>query len=792
MAAMQYFLSSEGRHLGVFSLEELKAMKAAGQAPAGAWAWREGMTEWQPLDTILAAHDTTRRRRKVWLIAGVVLAVLGVGSLTLLVLAAPMLASRLRAARLARAGDSSAQMLIAGKPIVHKTNSLTETLINERSKQFRVRQYLEAYKARGERDASYDDDALRMIQGWIDSNYGGSASKTENEASALAEKLAANPKCKDVLLLAVAASTGAADAQAVTARLERAVENAANSQHLGYPKLYATVRLATMVRDTGRVRALDRTALKYLMEALQDGGLVDDDQQELAEILANGWGKAFFTRNGLEVCRLCTDVGKPFQWLALALRGEYEVKAAWKARGSGYVDSVSDKGWQGFATHSAAARQHFTRAWELHPDWPMAPACMVYVAMGDSDLGEMRLWFDRATEAQVDSEPAWHNMFWGLRPRWHGNLEAIKALGYAAVDTGRFDTDVPRKYFDAITAIESELELPAGQRLFNRPDIWPRLQKMYEGYVAHPSQARFQKGWRTSYCVVSYLAGRHDLARQQMDALDWQPVSLHLDGWGKDLSLLPGEIAARTGPAGKEITAAESAYAKADTRAAAARYHDLKGRSELDEHATRFIQSRLATLELETSFADAEGADQWTDIMPKNIEDPAWVSVKGTWKAAPRRLEVSPDQQGHLGYSRLRVGTNFKVRGEFDLLNGPKDTFQGGIVMGLPSWTGSGWFAFRILKNGDASHACFTSGWNGREIYEPVPLKEAGNVFEFTLHGWKISATVNGKEVFVETPVSPPRNVSEREFYVGFIGYEPKDAAICYRNVEVRKLQNLR
>ena len=93
----------------------------------------------------------------------------------------------------------------------------------------------------------------------------------------------------------------------------------------------------------------------------------------------------------------------------------------------------------------------------------------------------MRLWFDRTVAAQLDYPSAWSNLRWGLRPRWYGDLEAMLAFGKTALNTRRFDTDVPRILFDTIADVQSELKLPPGNHIYGRPDIWPPLQAMYEG-----------------------------------------------------------------------------------------------------------------------------------------------------------------------------------------------------------------------------------------------------------------------------------------------------------------------
>ena len=95
------------------------------------------------------------------------------------------------------------------------------------------------------------------------------------------------------------------------------------------------------------------------------------------------------------------------------VEGDRQVRLAWRARGGGYANEVSSQGWKDFMKCSAEARAAYAEAWKLRPDWPLAPAQMVYVAMGEGELGDMRLWFDRATAAQID-EPRQHR----TRRRW--------------------------------------------------------------------------------------------------------------------------------------------------------------------------------------------------------------------------------------------------------------------------------------------------------------------------------------------------------------------------------------
>ncbi|HEV2293915.1 MAG TPA: hypothetical protein VGR35_08660 [Tepidisphaeraceae bacterium] len=84
------------------------------------------------------------------------------------------------------------------------------------------------------------------------------------------------------------------------------------------------------------------------------------------------------------------------------IEGRYHIDAGWTARGHGYADTVTPEGWAGFARHLEQARACFTKAWELEPTYPEAPAEMIKVVMGGPagrEAQSLRAWFERAVKA---------------------------------------------------------------------------------------------------------------------------------------------------------------------------------------------------------------------------------------------------------------------------------------------------------------------------------------------------------------------------------------------------------
>jgi hypothetical protein len=798
---MNYHLHKQGQSLGVFPLEELQRRRNAGELDGTEHVWCEGMPDWAPIDTILQPVAPAPRpisppplpassvkrgsnRTVIWVVAG--LLVLFVVIVTVVGIVSARIGSRFlpilnQAARSSGRDDMAA----ASKPVSWTTNTLTELDVQKRSKEFRLRQWLQGYEQRGQHDQPCDVEARQFLETWIARNYGGDVATNLPSNQQWADKLAAMPGCDDPLLLtAVAACT--TNRREKTARLERALAGFQNSKHKGYPKFYAAVILASELTDEVRIQQIDSTAIQFLKEAFSDGGLRTEDQAELGEILINGWGYNFFNRNRETVCKIVEDSGKPFHWLALVLRGEFHIIEAWLARGGGYADSVNAEGWRGFSTHLVSARKSLTEAWKLKPALPLAPERMIYVSLGDSAIEEMRTWFDRTVTAQIDYPRAWTDLRWGLRPRWYGTPDSILAFGLAALDTKRFDTDVPRKFFDSLSDLKAEEEPPAGESIYARPDIWPHVEEMYEGYIAAPSQAASRDGWRSSYFVVAYLAGKYDVARAQLEALNWKPWSYNLTGWGTDLSLAPLEVAARTGSAGTQIARAEAASGRGEIAEALAIYTNLPA-TKTDERTLQFVRQRVTILEKQKHVQSGE----WMDFLPVSETDPAWEFLRGdVRRMSDGDLEVKCGPTGHFLFCQTQIGPDFEIRGEFDAAHSSTGNFQAGLVMGHLDLNTRNWYALRLIKSsGNREYARLSRGWAQPENDKPVPLKNEGNSFDVRFQNGRFTVVINGQKVFDDA--APPQEISvaNNQFLVGFGAYNNRnETVILYRKVQIRKL----
>lgn len=798
---MRYHVHHLDQDLGSFTAEELQAARGAGRFTGEELIWSEGMPEWQALDTVFppSAPPTLppapgRSKRSKWLvIAGVAAAaVVGLGIVIVVVVAKVYKRSAPRAAQAAlRDGglkDPAAEGVdLARLPVPENAGSFTYRDVRSRARAFREYQYVEGYRLNADHRAPCDKVSAELIRTWLDHVYGTKDGKPGRSSQELATEVAGNRVCDDGLALTVAALVvNSRDEQ--TRRLERALDAYKKGRHKAYPQLYATVLLSDAVHNQPERRAeLDQAAVRLFGETLADGGLRPEDQVELGETLVFGWAKDFFARNRDAIHEIRDRGGAAFNWLSAVIDGQYHVQKAWEVRGGGFADSVSEQGMRGFQDHLKSAAAAFTKAWEVNTNAALPAVRMIHVAMGTGDTDEMRMWFDRALSAEIDNAEAWFAMRFALYPRWHGSLPALLALGETALNTERFDTDVPRKLFDCINDIESELRLPAGRRIYERPEVWPLLERMYRGYISAQANDADRHGWRSSFAIVSYLAGRNKVAREQLEAIDWNITKQALSGWNTDLSLMADEVAARTGPAAAAIEVADKAHAAGRLSKAADAYSALAARANTDARTREYVRLKLATIEAEKEL----DRGNWVPFLPSSANDPLWVVHSGGFSSQmPGTLDVSSRSGSHMLVSRMKVGTDFAIRGEWQKISGD-EAYQAGFVFGTPDLENRNWYSVRMKNNrDDGPVAIIAHGWSRTQyVLAAQILPDAANTFEFRFKNNKATLILNNVTLYKNTEIPKWVNVNPDRIRIGIGAVnESAETTIRYGNLEIKRL----
>jgi tetratricopeptide (TPR) repeat protein len=318
------------------------------------------------------------------------------------------------------------------------------------------------------------------------------------------------------------------------------------------------------------------------------------------------------------------------------------------------------------------------------------------------------------------------------------------------------------------------------------------LETLYEGYLGEPLQTRWHPGWRAAYGVVAYFAGRYEKAREQFEKIDWHVRPENLSDWGRELSLMTLEVAARTGPLGTSITGAEDLFTRQDTTKALQLYEELQNRPEADARTRQFIRHRLATLQLEQKFS----AGEWIPLLPSGTNDPAWTILAGNVRTSGDGVvEVASEGFGHMVLCQARLGGTFEARGEIEFVTPAKEPpgpVGAGIAIGSPTWDAGHWYTVRLTRDAQGgAMARFARNWRtgpANEVVARTALKDGPNTFQFAFRDHRVSATVNERRSLGNAEATPTMRITVNNQRLALVAEEsPGNLVVRYRNLQVRK-----
>lgn len=161
--------------------------------------------------------------------------------------------------------------------------------------------------------------------------------------------------------------------------------------------------------------------------------------------------------------------------LADLIDGQLAIEAAWKARGSGTIDTVTESGYRKFTEELEKADQLLTRAWEQDKSNPVAPTKMLTVCLGlQKDGGEMEKWFQRAMEARPGYFPALRAKLEFLTPKWGGSVNALRSFGRQCLKEPTWGDEAPLIVIDVHRAIAAAhaWQMPPAEAVAVRAGYW--------------------------------------------------------------------------------------------------------------------------------------------------------------------------------------------------------------------------------------------------------------------------------------------------------------------------------
>ncbi len=541
------------------------------------------------------------------------------------------------------------------------------------------RVWAEQYQRFGTHSTNWDGLAGRFLPEYGKFRVDPGNLATSNSLLRLAEELA-RQKCVDPLLVYMCGNAWSQLRDAATAE-PMVRQGLTLLEQSSYPRLhlyFAARRLHKIGKDTNslgaeELAALNRKKLTYLGQAAADPDFTNGNQRIYLREFLPEVGISGGQRDDQVALAIHEMTNNPHTdpWIRAMAKGIWHVKRAWQVRGSGYANTVTPEGWQGFEQELKAAHQELITAYALHPEFPEAAAVLIEVSMA-TDQSQMTAWFQRAVAAQLDYMFAYNQARWGLRPRWGGSHAQMHQMGVACLETQRFDTQVPWEYVRAVLEIGSERDdwRDACRQFCSVAE----LQLLFSGYEAAATNASAY--YQSGHAIMAWAAGHYDVAAQLLGRL-----SNSLDRAAVDYyTVYPRDIIAdvrlRTSASQEEFAAAETQFRQDQSVTLLPCYRGLLQQVTNDAVVTSFLNDRLATLAFRQSMAAGRGVA----VVPgKDLY--GWRMEGGQWERMDNGALVGRSGQDGLLLQWLPLlGSKFEISGEVEA------NFRAGLMIGGNTW----------------------------------------------------------------------------------------------------------
>lgn len=302
----------------------------------------------------------------------------------------------------------------ATAPSTHNASRTNHELLKEIA-EFDKKYVVDAYEKQGHRDPKWDADATKLIRAQYEASIfindlGGYYTPTDwpqpmpaDDRAALAERVL-GAGCDDAMVLYMAGCAlegSSADRSRCAYAYHLADDQAAYSPYIPFYKMlmvHAAVMHGPFVSEGEPELKTFRERFRPLLKAALA------DHETLPKYRAVIWHKAnwsFDSKDQAMADRLgpvVAEVKDADPWILETYLGNVEIQRAWKDRGSGWSNTVTQAGWQGFAEHLELAREHLEHAAKIDPTLPHPAACLVTVCMGQGHP-RYRVLVSRSDEA---------------------------------------------------------------------------------------------------------------------------------------------------------------------------------------------------------------------------------------------------------------------------------------------------------------------------------------------------------------------------------------------------------
>jgi Domain of unknown function (DUF4034) len=200
----------------------------------------------------------------------------------------------------------------------------------------------------------------------------------------------------------------------------------------------------------------------------------------------------------------------------LVALGDCYVTWAWKARGSGYANTVTDEGWRLMKERLRKAREYLEAAEKLPVKDPAVYNALLRVALGQGwDKDEMDAVFQKGIQLEPNYQQLYESKAYFLLPRWYGRPGEWETFAQEAADArGGDEGDI---LYMSIARSEAWSE---SEDFFKNTSIsYDRMQRGFEVSLKRYPNYTWEMN---SYCYFACIADDRETAEKLFGKINGQ------------------------------------------------------------------------------------------------------------------------------------------------------------------------------------------------------------------------------------------------------------------------------
>ena len=211
----------------------------------------------------------------------------------------------------------------------------------------------------------------------------------------------------------------------------------------------------------------------------------------------------------------------PDSYLANASYGIFYLAYAWNARGRGYEQTISQKGWDEFNNRLRLATKYLNKAYEIDPTKVGVPTRLISIAKVNPDLpnSDVDKWFNIAITIDPSDATPYIKKAGFMAPKWGGTMKELFEFARETYKNAPDDSMAP-----VVLTRAHWILYRKNKAYLKRPEVWAEMKSVQNELIRRFPNSMERHNW---FALSACFAEDYKTARREFKAI--------ANNWSEDI-----------------------------------------------------------------------------------------------------------------------------------------------------------------------------------------------------------------------------------------------------------------